>query len=52
MADKSKMACNKPTKSDRAGKKKMVKGYWSCKNLWGGKGGSTKSNPSGVRGKY
>ena len=26
MADKSKMACNKPTKSDRAGKKKMVKG--------------------------
>ena len=25
MADKSKMACNKPTKSDRAGKKKMVK---------------------------
>jgi|TARA_R100001460_G_scaffold101395_1_gene145382 hypothetical protein len=25
MADKSKMACNKPTKSDKAGKKKMVK---------------------------
>ena len=25
MANKSKMACNKPTKSDRAGKKKMVK---------------------------
>ena len=25
MADKSKMACNKPTKSDRAGKMKMVK---------------------------
>jgi len=25
MADKSKMACNKPMKSDRAGKKKMVK---------------------------
>ena len=29
MADKSKMACNKPMKSDRAGKKKMVKG---CEN--------------------
>ncbi len=96
MADKSKMACNKPMKSDRKGKKKMVKAceggkeklihfgasgyghnysaaarksfkarhkcgtakskltarYWACKNLWGGKGGSTKSNPSGVRGKY
>ena len=26
MADKSKMACNKPMKSDRPGKKKMVKG--------------------------
>ena len=25
MADKSKMSCNKPTRSDRAGKKKMVK---------------------------
>jgi hypothetical protein len=25
MADKSKMACNRPTKSDRPGKKKMVK---------------------------
>lgn len=25
MADKSKMACNKPRRSDRAGKKKMVK---------------------------
>jgi hypothetical protein len=29
MADKSKMACNKPMKSDRAGKKKMVK---ACSN--------------------
>ena len=29
MADKSKMACNKPMKSDRAGKKKMVK---ACAN--------------------
>lgn len=96
MADKSKMACNKPVKSDRKGKKKMVKAcqggkeklihfgatgyghnyspaarksfkarhkcstakdkltarYWACKNLWAGKGGSTKSNPKGVRGKY
>ena len=96
MADKSKMACNKPKKSDRKGKKKMVKAceggkeklihfgasgyghnysaaarksfkarhkcgsakskltarYWACKNLWAGKCGSKKSNPSGVRGKY
>ena len=96
MADKSKMACNSPKKSDRKGKKKMVKAceggkeklihfgasgyghnysaaarksfkarhkcgsakskltarYWACKNLWAGKGGSKKSNPSGVRGKY
>ena len=29
MADKSKMACNRPTKSDRPGKKKMVK---ACAN--------------------
>ncbi len=29
MADKSKMACNKPMKSDRPGKKKMVK---ACAN--------------------
>jgi hypothetical protein len=88
MADKSKMQCNKPTKSDRKGKKKMVKaceggaeGYghnyspaarksfkarhkcdtatskltarhWSCKDLWGGKGGDTKSSPKSKRGKY
>lgn len=96
MADKSKMACNEPKKSDRKGKKKMVKacsgdteklihygstGYghnysaaarksfrarhkcstakskltarhWACKDLWGGKGGSTKSSPKGVKGKY
>ena len=96
MADKSKMACNSPKKSDRAGKKKMVKAcengkeklihygasgyghnysdaarksfrarhkcdsagsklsarYWACKDLWGGKGGDTKANPKGVRGKY
>ena len=29
MAEKSKMKCNKPTRSDRAGKKKMVK---ACAN--------------------
>jgi len=29
MADKSKMSCNRPVKSDRAGKKKMVK---ACSN--------------------
>jgi hypothetical protein len=96
MADKSKMACNKPRASDRAGKKKMVKAcsggkeklihfgakgyghnysaaarksfkarhkcssaknkltarYWACKNLWAGKGGSTKSSPKSRRGKY
>ena len=83
------MSCNKVMRSDRAGKKKMVKGceggkeklihfgakgyghnyspaarksfkarhkcstakskltarYWSCKKLWAGKGGSTKSSP-------
>jgi len=94
--DKSKMACNKPRRSTKAGKKMMVKGceggkeklihfgakgyghnysaaarksfkarhrcdtanskltarYWSCKKLWAGKGGSKKSSPSGIRGKY
>ncbi len=96
MADKAKMKCNVVKKSDRAGKKKMVKAcsggtekiihygakgyghnyssaarksfkarhkcssasnklsarYWACKNLWAGKGGSTKSSPSNRRGKY
>jgi len=90
------MSCNKPMKSDRPGKKKMVKacsggdeklihfgatGYghnysaaarksfkarhkcdtandkltarhWSCKNLWAGEGGSTKSSPKNIKGKY
>ena len=94
--DKSKMPCNKPRKSTKAGKKMMVKAcqngkeklihfgasgyghnysaaarksfkarhrcdsandkltarYWACKKLWAGKGGSTKSSPKGVRGKY
>lgn len=96
MADKSKMKCNSPVKSDRQGKKRMVKacsggkeklihygstGYghnysaaarksfrarhkcstatdkltarhWACKDLWAGKGGSKKSSPKGVKGKY
>ena len=94
--DKSKMACNKPKRSTKAGKKMMVKAceggkeklihfgakgyghnysdaarkgfrarhkcgekksklsaqYWACKVLWAGKGGSTKSNPKGRKGKY
>ena len=94
--DKSKMKCNVPRKSPKAGKKKVVKAcsggkekiihfgasgyghnysaaarksfkarhrcgsakdklsarYWACKNLWAGKGGSKKSSPKGVRGKY
>ena len=94
--DKSKMKCNSPRKSPKAGKKKVVKAcsggkekiihygasgyghnysaaarksfrarhkcntakdklsarYWACKDLWAGKGGSKKSSPKGVRGKY
>ena len=94
--DKSKMKCNVPRSSPKAGKKKVVKAcasgkekiihygaegyghnyssaarksfrarhkcdaakdklsarYWACKDLWAGKGGSTKSSPKGVRGKY
>jgi len=96
MANKKDMKCNVVKKSDRAGKKKMVKAcsggkeklihfgasgyghnysaaarrsfkarhkcstandkltarYWSCKKLWAGKGGSTKSSPSSKQGKY
>jgi hypothetical protein len=26
--------------------------YWSCKKLWAGKGGSTKSSPKTKKGKY
>ena len=33
-------------------KSKLTASYWACKDLWGGKGKSTKSNPKGVRGKY
>jgi len=94
--DKSKMACNKPKRSPKPQKKKVVKAceggkekiihyghtsyghnysaaarksfrarhkcdqkkskltasYWACKDLWAGKGGSTKANPKGVRGKF
>ena len=94
--DKDKMACNKPRRSPKPQKKKVVKAceggqekiihyghtsyghnysaaarksfrarhgcdkkkskltasYWACKDLWAGKGGSTKSNPKGVKGKY
>ena len=90
------MPCNKPRRSSRAGKKKMVKAcqngkeklihfgatgyghnyssaarksfkarhkcstatnklsarYWACKNLWAGKGGSTKNSPKSKQGKY
>jgi len=31
---------------------KLTARYWACKNLWGGPGKDTKSNPKGVRGKY
>jgi len=94
--DKDKMPCNKPRKSYRKTKKKVVKAcesgiekivhyghtdyghnyskaarksfrarhkcdqkkskltasYWACKDLWGGPGKDTKSNPKSVRGKY
>jgi len=33
-------------------KSKLTARYWSCKKLWAGKGGSTKSSPSTRRGKY
>jgi len=26
--------------------------YWACKDLWGGKGGHTTSNPKSRKGKY
>jgi hypothetical protein len=92
---KKDMPCNKPRKSTRPGKKKMVKAcsggteklihfgatgyghnyskaarksfkarhkcatatnklsarYWACKNLWAGKGGSTKSSPKSRKAK-
>jgi len=33
-------------------KDKLTPRYWSCKNLWAGKGGSTKSSPKSRQGKY
>ena len=33
-------------------KSKLKAQYWACKTLWAGKGGSTKSSPKGVKGKY
>ena len=31
---------------------KLTARYWACKNLWAGKGGSTKSSPKNKKGKY
>ena len=33
-------------------KSKLTARYWACKNLWAGKGGSTKSSPKNRQGKY
>ena len=33
-------------------KSKLTASYWACKDLWAGKGGSTKSNPKGIKGKF
>jgi len=33
-------------------KSKLTARYWSCKNLWAGSGGSTKSSPKNRKGKY
>tara|TARA_R100001463_G_scaffold21462_6_gene51517 strand:+ start:2642 stop:3046 length:405 start_codon:yes stop_codon:yes gene_type:complete len=33
-------------------KTKLKAQYWACKTLWAGKGGSKKSSPKGVKGKY
>ena len=33
-------------------KSKLKAQYWACKTLWAGKGGSTKSSPKNVQGKY
>lgn len=33
-------------------KDKLSARYWACKNLWAGKGGSTKSSPKDRKGKY
>lgn len=31
---------------------KLTARYWACKDLWAGKGGSTKSSPKSKQGKY
>lgn len=31
---------------------KLTARHWACKDLWAGKGGSTKSSPKSRRGKY
>jgi hypothetical protein len=31
---------------------KLTARYWACKDLWAGKGGSTKPSPKGRKGKY
>ena len=36
----------------KTAKSKLTARYWACKNLWAGKGGSTKSSPKSKRGKY
>ena len=33
-------------------KSKLTARYWSCKTLWSGPGGSTKSSPKSRQGKY
>lgn len=33
-------------------KDKLTPRYWACKDLWAGKGGSTKSSPKSRKGKY
>ena len=33
-------------------KNKLSARYWACKDLWAGKGGSTKSSPKSKKGKY
>ena len=36
----------------KTAKSKLTARYWACKNLWAGKGGSTKSSPKNRKGKY
>jgi len=43
---------SKGWQEEGSAKNKLSARYWACKNLWAGKGGSKKSSPKGVRGKY